>query len=536
MQQPLFIDGENRWHAMPRVWPSVVHMLAHAVATDPARQALVFGELRMSYAQLGGCVSALCEELRVLGLGAQQRIAVLMHNSADMVVAIFAVQALGAQLVPLNPAYTESELGPMLDAAGCSAIVHDAGLAPRLSRLLDGFDAARRISVGDGPGQRRLAHCRRPAQAAALALPGEHALALLLYTGGTTGRSKGVELTHGAVAVNASQRDALLAAREGCERFLIVTPLFHAYALATCFSAVFSRGTVVLMEKYQPHRVLQLIAEEGITILAGSSTIFTGLLACDGLAQARLGSLRCSYSGSAALSPQVLGQWERRSGSAVVEGYGQTEAGPVLTYNPLHGLRKIGSVGVALPLTEIQIVDLDTGEQVLGPGAIGEIRARGPQLMRGYRGLPEETSAVLKNGWLYTGDVGEVDADGYVYVRDRKKDMVIVSGFNVYPREVEDAICSHPLVRESAVVGVPDSYRGEALVAFVVPSSVALQESALLAHLAQRLVKYKLPTAWHFIDALPLTAIGKPDKPALRRQWLRCAAAVSPPPAERSPS
>nr|WHW29520.1 putative long-chain-fatty-acid--CoA ligase [uncultured bacterium] len=510
-------------HPMPRVWPSVVHMLAHAAAVDPAHDAVVLGEQRLSYGELARCVTVFARDLRALKIDAGCRVALLMNNSIDMVVAIFGVQAAGAQLVPLNPAYTAAELGPILDDADCLAVVYDKTVAPRLADLLDRFDADLRIAVG--PGDRSLTSCNDTSAIGTMPLPAPGDLSMLLYTGGTTGRSKGVDLLHKAIAVNVSQRGALLPAREAKERVLVVTPLYHSYALSTSFTTVLSRGTLILIDRYQADAVLRLIDAAQVSILAGSPTIFVGLLACDAMVSASLDSLVYAYSGSAALSMETLRMWEQRTGTIVVEGYGQTEAGPVLTYNPLAGPRKTGSVGVAVPLTEVQIVDLETGQRVLGPGEIGEIRARGPQIMQGYRGLPDETAAALRGGWLYTGDIGEVDAQGYFSIRDRKKDMVIVSGFNVYPREVEEALFSHPLVREAAVVGVPDDYRGESLVALVVPSAEGLTETQLREYLAQRLVKYKIPARIDLVRSLPKTPVGKTDKVSIRQSLRR---AVSP--------
>jgi len=501
-------------NTLPHVWPSVVHMLAHAAVAYPDHEAVVLGEQRVSYGQLAASASAFASQLRALGAGPGQRIALLMSNSADMVVAIFAIQASGAQLVPLNPAYTGAELEPILEDAECLALVYDTAVAERLAQQVATFDMSHRFAIG--PGSSCLVLRDESDVALPLPLPEPDDLALLLYTGGTTGRPKGVNLTHRAVATNTSQRDALLPTREGIERLLVITPLFHSYALATTYTSVYACGTLVLLTKYKPAAVLRLVDDERITILAASPTIFIGLLACEELASASLASLTCSYSGSAALPLETLRQWELRSGSVVVEGYGQTEAGPVLTYNPLHGPRKSGTVGPAVPDTEIQIVDPDTGLQVLGPGQIGEIRARGPQIMKGYRGLPNETATALRDGWLYTGDLGEVDTDGYFTIRDRKKDMVIVSGFNVYPREIEEALSRHPQVRESAVVGIPDGYRGEALAALVVAVG-HLDEDVLREYLAQRLVKYKQPAQLHFVSTLPKTAVGKPDKVRIRR-------------------
>jgi long-chain acyl-CoA synthetase len=254
-----------------------------------------------------------------------------------------------------------------------------------------------------------------------------------------------VNLTHAAVSINVSQREALLPTRLDQERILAVTPLFHVYAVAMgLYLAVFCRGTLVILPRYRPEWVFEAIERHQITLFSGSPTLFTGLMAHEGFATASLQSLRLCYSGAAALPVAVLERWQAATGCTVVEGYGQSEAGPVLSYNPVEGIRKAGSVGVALPLTEIQIVDLESGTRVLPAGSSGEIRARGPQIMQGYRGLPEETASALRDGWLYTGDIGEFDHDNYLFIRDRKKDMVIVGGFNVYPREVEEALLTHP--------------------------------------------------------------------------------------------
>ncbi len=490
-------------------------MLDDAARQRPDAPALVCGDESLSYREYAACAAALARELDEAGIGAGARVALLMGNSIDIAIATFGVQAAGAQVVPLNPAYTAIELAPMLADAAPAAIIHDVEGAGVLRPLLDAAAPGRQpLGIAVGPGARRLGDAR--AGADRLRLPAAEALSTLQYTGGTTGRSKGVDLVHSAVAVNVSQREALLPTRPDGERVLAITPLFHVYAVAMgLYLAAYCRGTLVIVARYRPPAVLEAIARERITLLAASPTILAGLMGCAEFASADLGSLRLAYSGASALPEATLRRWEAATGCPVVEGYGQSEAGPVLAYNPSEGERKIGSVGVALPGTGIEIVDLDSGRQVLPAGCAGEIRARGPQIMRGYRNLPEETAAALRDGWLYTGDIGELDGDGYLFIRGRKKELVIVGGFNVYPREVEEALCSHPQVREAAVVGVPDAYRGEALVAAVVVAS-AVSADELLAHLAARLVRYKLPREIRRLDALPKTSIGKVDKARLR--------------------
>jgi long-chain acyl-CoA synthetase len=498
---------------LPLRHDTVVHALLDAARRSPRSPAIACGDESLDYGGYAACVAGFARELAAFGRPGD-RIALLMGNSIDIAIATFAVQAAGFQVVPLNPAYTAFELDPILENAEPVALLHDADCPPPV------LEVARRRGVRHlvpvGPGQRLLRWRDEPLDPGRFPLPSPDALSTLQYTGGTTGRSKGVDLTHRAVSINVSQREALLPTEPDTERVLAVTPMFHVYAVSMgLYLAAFCRGELVVMPRYRPDTVLEALERHRITLFSGSPTIFIGLMSHERFASTDLSTLRLCYSGSAALPVETLRRWEAATGCVVVEGYGQSEAGPVLTYNPRHGVRKVGSVGVPLPCTEVQVVDVETGLRVLPAGQTGEIRARGPQIMRGYRGMPAETAVALRDGWLYTGDIGELDDDGYLYIRDRKKDMVIVGGFNVYPREVEEALHAHPSVAEAAVVGVPDAYRGEALVGFVVCREAAAAD-ALRAHLAQRLVKYKVPGDLRIVPALPKTVVGKIDKTRLR--------------------
>jgi long-chain acyl-CoA synthetase len=502
---------------LPRVFPSVVHMLAEAVARAPVREALVLGEERLSYAEYARCAAGLALELKSLGL-AGERVAFVLGNSLDICIAYFGAHAAGCQAVPLNPLYTPRELEQMLGDAAPALVLYEPGVANNVEPVAEKIGIPRRWKIGAG-ARRLLEWCGQAGLEAKLPLPDPDSLATLQYTGGTTGRSKGVNVTHRAYAYNISQREALMPSRPDVERILCVMPLFHVYASHVCLhTAAYARGTIVVLPRYRPEETLAALQAERITIFGGSPTIYTSLLSFEGFARADLSRLHYSVSGSAALPATVLRQWEARVGTPIVEGYGQSEAGPVLTYNPLNGVRKPGSVGVPVPDTEVEIVDLDTGTRVLPVGKKGEIRARGPQIMAGYRNLPEETAQTLRGGWLYTGDIGEFDADGYLYIRDRKKEMVIVSGYNVFPREVEIVLYQHPAVREAAVIGVPDSYRGEIVKAYVsLRPGAAADADALLEHCRRNLAKYKIPAALEIVADLPKTAVGKIDKKALKR-------------------
>jgi long-chain acyl-CoA synthetase len=446
-------------------------MLAAAAAATPSAPALVLGERRLNYSQYAGAVASLARELTDTK---DERVATLLPNSIEACIAMFGAWAAGAQLVPLNPLYTPREV---------DAILEDA--APAV--LIDKPPAVTSIK-----GE--------------LQLPDPADLALLQYTGGTSGKPKGVNLTHRAIATNVAQREGLLPTTPDRERILCVMPLFHSYAMAMgLFLAANCRGTLVILERYKPEELLAAIEREKITIFPGSPTLFTSLMNHPDFARTDWSSVHTCYSGSAALPEETLRRWEKAVGAPVYEGYGQTEAGPVLTFNPVHGVTKPGSVGIAVPQTEIRIID-------------GEIVARGPQIMKGYRNRPQETAEALRDGWLYTGDIGEFDADGYLYIRDRKKDMVIVGGYNVYPREIEEVLCSHPAVAEAAVVGGPDAYWGECLHAYV-----ALRESTsaemLLSFCKERLARYKIPATLEILQALPKTTVNKLDKLALKARW-----------------
>ena len=508
---------------LPRCWPSVVEMLAAAAAAAPASEALVCGERRVDYATYIASVAGFAIELQALGARGE-RVATLLGNSVEACVAAYAAMAAGAQHVPLNPLYTVAELAPILADAAATVWVVDEAAAAMAADLAPSAGVRHLIVVG--PHTRRLDTW--PAGTAMLPpLPDPHALALLQYTGGTTGRAKGVELSHHAIAINVAQREALLPSRRG-DRILCMMPLSHSYGMAMgLYLAANCGGTLVILPRYQPDTVLATVAQERIGVFPGSPTVFVGLMAHPEFARTDWRSVHTCYSGASALAAATLERWCAAVGAPVYEGYGLTEAGPVLSFNPAGRAARPGTVGVAVPHTEIEIVDVETGLNVLPRGQRGEIRARGPQCMRGYRNRPEETALALRDGWLYTGDIGELDAQGYLTIRDRKKDMAIVGGYNVYPREVEEVLFGHPHVVDAAVVGVPDAYRGEALVAHVVLRDGAPRDTgALLAHCRARLARYKVPAQVHFADALPKTAVNKTDKIALRH--LAAGAASTP--------
>jgi len=498
---------------LPRTHASVVHMLADAAARAANAEALVCHDQRLSYTEYYACVCACARALEALGARGE-RVATLLDNSIESCVAAFGALAAGAQHVPLNPLYTSRELDFILrDAAPVVLVLHQA-FAPAIEPLARSAGVRHCIVVGAGTQQLQA---WRAATAAAPDLPEAGALALLQYTGGTSGKPKGVNLTHRAISINVSQREGLLPSRSA-DRILCMMPISHAYGMAMgLFLAAYCAGTLVILPRYVPQDVLASVERERISVFPGSPTVFTGLMAHPDFARTDWHSVRICYSGAAPLSAQTLQRWRDAVGAPVYEGYGQTEAGPVLSFNPVDGPVKPGSVGVPVPLTEIEIVDAETGRRVLAQGERGEIRARGPQIMQAYRNLPLATAETLREGWLYTGDIGEFDADGYLYIRERKKDMLIVGGYNVYPREIEEVLFLHPDVVDAAAIGAADAYRGEVVIAYAVlrPGARASVDE-LLAHCRDNLAKYKVPVRLQLLDALPKTSVNKTDKRALK--------------------
>lgn len=532
-------------------YPTAVHMLATMAAAHADRDALVCdvdGEppgrtIRLTYGDYLRSVAGFAAQLQSLGVRGE-RVAIVLPNSIEICIAVFGVLAAGGVVVPLNPLYTGRELGDILADAEPHIVIFDPTRAAEIEGLGARTGVAHCIAVAIGSDQLRCLH-DASTPALAMPLPEPDVLAFIQYTGGTTGRSKGVMLSHRSFVTNIVQRERVLptlatplTARDPGrrERILCPMPIFHSYGLTMGLSlAAYCAGALVILPRYRPDALLALIEREAITIFPGSPTLFTGLMAHARFTTTDWSGVHTCYSGSAPLSVETLQRWEQVTGAPIYEGYGQTEAGPILTYNPVNGVRKPGSVGTVLDQTEVQIVDVETGTRVLDVGQRGEIRARGPQIMLGYRNRPQETAAALRDGWLYTGDIGEFDGDGYLYIRDRKKDMAIVGGYNVYPREIDEVLFMHPAVMDAAAVGVPDAYRGEVIRAYVTlrPGVLATPEG-LLAHCAGNLAKYKVPVSIEVLDALPKTTVNKTDKVALRARAVPLSTQSSTPTSNQS--
>jgi long-chain acyl-CoA synthetase len=347
-------------------------------------------------------------------------------------------------------------------------------------------------------------------------------IAALQYTGGTTGVSKGAVLTHGNLLSNLYQVFEFVRSKvsSGEERILTALPLYHIFAFTVNFLVFFSYGGEnILVPSPRPISNLRKVFEKfDITWVTGVNTLYSALMLEDWFTKLNFKNLKASVAGGTALHKSVADKWASLTGTSIVEGYGLTESSPVLTFNPLDGLVKQESIGIPLPSTRIEIRD-DAGK-VCPLGTPGELAASGPQIMQGYWNRPDETAKVLKDGWLFTGDIATMDADGYFKIVDRKKDMILVSGFNVFPNEVEDCISKHPAVAEVAVIGVPDEHSGESVQAYVVAKDPSVTEEHIRAHCKQFMTAYKIPKKVVFRKDLPKTPVGKILRKDLRKEVL----------------
>ncbi|WP_431275519.1 class I adenylate-forming enzyme family protein [Variovorax ureilyticus] len=485
---------------------SVVHLLRDAAAECPHAPAIFFEGTRLDYAQYAGLVGAVARRIGARA-GAGDRVAILMRNSLDLAVATFAVHALRAQAVPLNPGYSERELALMLADATPCMVLFDDSITLDLPALCPHLDAGAFWCTGDGNG---LAALLPEACALPDALPGHEDLATLQYTGGTTGRPKGVNILHRQIAWNIVQREAWLPTRRGAEVVLCTMPLFHVSAVSMSLHlCLHAHGELVIHRRFNAQAVLQAIAQHRVTLMSAAPTIFYDLLK-QPLDRARLSSLRACFSGAAPLPRETLERFEQATGCAIHEGYGMSEAGPCLTFNPMHRERRAGSVGLPVPGCELQIVDLAEGTTPLPTGHAGQIRVRGPQVMAGYRNLPEQTAQALQGGWLYTGDVALIDEDGYVYIQGRQHDTINVAGFKVYPIEIEQVLLSCPEVGEAAAFAAPDARMGQVVHAWVTAAPGRTVDVERLQSLcAAQLAGYKVPRAIGVLERLPRTSVGK---------------------------
>ena len=516
----------------------------------------------LSFQQVDAMSDALAAYLRdIAGLKAGDRVAVQMPNCLSFPVAAFGVFKAGCVLVNVNPLYTADEMARQFaDSRPHALIIMDmfadklrrataghpipniiitrvAEFLPVLPRGIVGLvqkhwdKSVRRIDLPHIRLPEALAAGRARISAGKSAVGTYHQdvtgddVAVLQYTGGTTGTAKGAMLTHANLILNMEQTMELIeGVQKGREVALTALPLYHIFAFTVNLLGFYWLGARnILIPNPRPLSNLKRAFENyKITWMSGVNTLFNGLTNEIWFQDSPPRHLKFASAGGMALQSSVAARWEAITGKPVLQGYGLTETSPVLTFNPLGKVRE-GSIGVPVPSTEILCLD-DAGNPV-AQGETGEIAARGPQIMKGYWEKPEETAKTMRGDWFLTGDIGVMDADGYVRIVDRKKDMIVVSGFNVYPNEVEDVLAAHPAVREAAVIGVPDPESGESVKAFIVTSDPGLSAEALRAYAREHLTGYKVPKLYEFRDELPKSNVGKILRKDLRAEALAQIAA-----------
>ena len=491
---------------------------AQTAEKNPDKTALYWGETEYSFRQLAEETARAAAHLKNrLSIKPGDRVAVWLKNCPEFIPTVYSILQVGGVVIPINNFLKPAEVSFMLNDAGADLLIGDPTLAEAFPQLQSDRPQLKCMRVDELlTGSDRFE--------ASAAIRNESDLAVIIYTSGTTGRPKGAMLSHGNLLHNVESCRRVLRCVEN-DRLVILLPMFHSYMLCVgVFLPLIVGASVVLVRSVHPPRnVLQEIITHRATILPAIPQFFRAMV------QAPINfplPLRMAISGAAPLPAQVLKEFAEKFSFPLLEGYGLSEASPVVSKNPLEGTRKAGSIGLPIPDVEMSIQD-DNGN-FLGTGEIGEVCVRGGNVMMGYWNQPAETAKALRDGWLLTGDVGYRDADGYYFITDRKKDMLLVNGINVYPREVEEILYQFPGVKEAAVIGVPDVRKGEQPLAFVAANEgVTLDERALLQFTRSKLADYKVPRRVVFLEALPRNATGKILKTALRGMAERAGTAAA---------
>lgn len=498
------------------------------VAKMPDAPAMIFEDQTVTYRQFGDQVDRFATALAGMGIKKGERVGLMGPNCPQWEIAFFALLKLGAIVVQTNPMYVEREIAYQMNDSGATSIIVFELLYPRVKNILSETSLKRVIAfnflapVKSTPDLYSYDELIQGESAVPqVPISSSEDLAVLQYTGGTTGVSKGVMLTHRNLICNTYQVMELAVNIEyGKERILTILPVFHVYGMTDCVNfAVAIAAAQVILPRFEIDKVLETIDKYRPTLFPGAPTMYMAINSHPRIAEYResLAAIKVCNSGSAPLPLEVAQKFSdaTQGEGNLVEGYGLSEASPVTHSNPLDRPTRKGSIGWPLPDTDCAIMDLETEDKELPPGEIGELCIRGPQVMKGYWNKPKETAEALRNGWLHTGDIAKMDDKGYFYIIDRKKDMILAGGFNIYPRDIEEVLYEHPKVKEVVVAGVPDQYRGETVKAYIVlQPNVEGTEQEFIAFCKDNMAAFKVPRHVEFRTELPRTIVGK----VLRRQ------------------
>ena len=528
--------------------PDILDRTAKEFADNTA---LIFQGYKLTYRQFKEMVDRFATCLADFGIKQGDAVAILLPNLIPCVVAYFSILKIGAITVMNNPLYTDRELEHQFNDSGAKALITLDLLANRMIDLRPKTKIRQIVytSIGDYlpfpknllfplvAKKKKLAADVKQApdvftwkdciskyqQRPPTVKLGFEDVAMYQYTGGTTGVSKGVMLTHANLSKQVQQAAVWFPQFEkGTQIVLGALPYFHVFGMSTAMNfAVHVGWAQVLVPRPQPEPLLEAIRKFRPTFVALVPTMYIGMLNHPDLKKTDMSCIKGAFSGSAPLPVEVIHEFERITGAVIVEGFGLTETTPVTHINPFGGIRKVGSVGVPISDTECRIVSLDDGVTDVPVGEPGELIIKGPQVMKGYKDMPDETANTLRNGWCYTGDIGTMDQDGYFYIVDRKKDMIISGGFNIYPRDIDEVFYQHPKVQEACAIGIPDPKRGENVKVFVVlKEGETATQKELLEYCATKLAKFKLPAEIEFRTELPKTNVGKILRKQLRTEEL----------------
>ncbi|WP_066174765.1 long-chain-fatty-acid--CoA ligase [Bacillus marinisedimentorum] len=508
----------------------VAQLLSDTASDHPSKPALSFYGKETSYYELNRTVDMLGSSLQQNGMQKGDRVAVMLPNCPQYVMAYFGTLRAGGIITQVNPMLVERELQMILQDSGAETIFVLDKLYPRVKAVQADTNLKTIIVVTLPPSGEKFdpdysfetflksgnGYVEDPE------IDPAHDVAVLQYTGGTTGRSKGAMLTHRNLVANLVQtymffKDDI---KIGTDRVLTVIPLFHVFGMTSGMNlAVYTASKNILLPRFELEEVLQTIKREQPTVFPGVPTMYVAITSHPEAEKFGIDSIRTCNSGSAPMPLGLMNDFERKTGANILEGYGLSEASPTTHCNPPFAGRKPGSIGIGLPSTEYKVVDIGSGTEELAPGELGELVIRGPQVMKGYWNMPEETAATLRDGWLHTGDIAKMDEEGYVYIVDRKKDLIIASGYNIYPRDIEEVLYEHPAVQEAVTIGVPDRYRGETVKAVIVlKQGQDASPEELKAYCRENLASYKVPEIIEFRSELPKTSVGKILRRALREE------------------